>query len=1014
MTFLQQSQCVRPCGTTGGTTGGTAPSRNRKSVVNSERSNTSFAPAHVVCLELSGRTSRDERNRRWRTARAAARKTDAYREARGQGLVVDEVTDDGLVMAFFAPARVALSCAIQTVDALLSRGETRLRVGVHRGPVRRAESVSDTTHIEGPGASLAWDVMACGDDGHVLLSETTVTPSADLAPWADALSDVGVVEVRPGLSMRLFSLVHGDVGHPSTPTRVAQLAPRAGRDPIHALPAYRGRFVGRESDISGVMSQLDTDRLAVLTGPPGIGKTRLAVEVAERCATTVEDGLWFVDLSAVPRAEDVGWAIAVSLGLAEVAAELPIDRAARRLRDHGAILILNACDGSDPRAGVAKAASDCIRLLLDRCPRLRILATGAAPFDDALGGGRQVRGFSTPQPGSEADSDAVELFERAAYEADRGFRTTGKQAATVAAICACVAGSPLGIVVAARGTVLGSVETTLAALRLRDASARGLTRAIAWAYDALTKAERTSLRRVSVFSASFTSAAASAACDVDESTVAGRLAAMLARGLIVESPDTVGHCVPAAVRAYVTSRREAVGVSDTVSRRVAEYFAEPPLDARPPALRQWERADAERALTWAATNDIALAYRLMARLSSRWHDGGEWSLSDRWHGALLAKREGVAVASLATALTARSRARLELGDTDGALQDAEEGLAHASSMGDREGVALARRARGQALVAAGSIEEGMRQYEEALAILRRLERHAEAGSTAAELAAGSLLVGDAQKAMAYSAQGLRLCAGDDAASVESALILLRAIASVRLGQYARATGALGDALTLHRRVGAVRHEASCLLWQATVAARESDHYSAALYGIQRLRVVERIGSAGDIADALRAVTVSSRRAGTLAAAREFCRQESSLRRQLGHRTEGLRAGLLRANVEIAAGRASRARDAVADVLSQDPDGVEAGLCVEGLGVAAGLSGLHEEAATLLAAAAKWRAGNDTSDVGDIAILSSEVAAGARAELRRIMLPERVARATANGEGMTLAQATAYGRARLAV
>ncbi|MEO2003514.1 MAG: hypothetical protein ABGY41_05405, partial [Candidatus Poribacteria bacterium] len=335
-------------------------------------------------------------------------------------------------------------------------------------------------------------------------------------------------------------------------------------------------------------------------------------------------------------------------------------------------------------------------------------------------------------------------------------------------------------------------------------------------------------------------------------------------------------------------------------------------------------------------------------------------------------------------------------------------------MGDREGVALARRARGQALVAAGAIDEGMRQYEEALAILRRLERHAEAGSTAAELAAGSLLVGDTHKAMAYSAQGLRLCTGDDAASVESALILLRAIASVRLGEYARATGALGDALTLHRRVGAVRHEASCLLWQATVAARESDHYSAALYGIQRLRVVERIGSAGDIANALRAVAVSSRRAGRLDAAREFCCRESSLRRQLGHRTEGLRAGLLLANVEMAAGRASHARDVVADVLSQDPAGVEAGLCVEGLGVAAALSGLHEEAATLLAAAAKWRAGNDAPDVGDIATLSSEVAAGARAELRRIMPPQRVAHATENGARMTLREATEYGRARLAV
>lgn len=934
-----------------------------------------------------------------------ARKTDAYREARIADTVTDELSEDGCMVAFFTSAAVAVSCAVQAVEGLLARGETRYRVGIHGGPVRATESLSDMSRVEGPGAALARDVMECGDPAHVLLSETTATPLLDLPEWADRLSDLGRAEPRPGLPLRLFSLVSGDVGHSATPTRVTQLiAARDARHPTHNLPRSRGRFVGREDDISEITARLTTSRFVALTGPPGIGKTRLAVETAERSASSREDGAWFVDLSVVGDPEDVPRAIARTLGFTPIAAEPALDRVGRALRDRDALLILDACEG------VAARAAQCIDRLLERCPRLGILATSALPLGARVGEGHPVGGLDAARPEA-SDGEAVELFERRAYEADRAFRPEDDDLRAVADICETVGGSPLAIELVAPVAAEGSAAETLASLRARRLEGRrehpdAIAGVVAWAYDALTGAEQEALRSLSVFVGGFAASGAQAACGADTASVAEHLHALSRRGLVAQGRDPAGYRLPGAVWSYASSRRDAEGESDAVRRRLAEHFA-----ATPP-VSQEERADAERALGWAVVSDIALAYRIAARLSACWHDRAEWTVSNRWHEALLARREGVAVGLLAAALTARSRARLELTDTDGALRDAEEALAHASSLGDREAVALARRARGQALVAAGAAEEGMRQYEEALAILRRLERHAEAGATAAELAAGSLLAGDAAKAMAYCVDGLRLCAGQEDSWAESALMLLRGIASAQLREYTHAQAALGNALELHRRVGAARHEASCLLWQAELSGREADHHSAALYHAERLDVVERVGSADELAEALQAAAVTARRGRRFDDARRFCRRESRLRQELDHRVEATRAALLLVNVEIASGGAARTQDALVRVLSKGADGVEAALCVEALGAAAHLSDLPEEAVTLLAAATRWRDDNDATAARDLAALSGDAADAARSELRRAMRPEAYSRAVELGAAMTVDDATAYGRARM--
>ncbi|MBT7096021.1 hypothetical protein HN937_01525 [Candidatus Poribacteria bacterium] len=532
---------------------------------------------------------------------------------------------------------------------------------------------------------------------------------------------------------------------------------------------------------------------------------------------------------------------------------------------------------------------------------------------------------------------------------------------------------------------------------------------VVWAIESTSESDQAILRCLSAFGGAFSMPAAKAACgsdEIDPTDVAEGVRSLAQRGLMAESDEAGRYRLSGPVRAHARTLAERAGESDLLRRRHAQYFGT--------CARQELQAaagDVDRALEWATEHDAEVGLRLATNASELWHDRGEWARTARWLDALTAKRDGVAVGLLAAALTARSRARLELSDPAGALRDADDALAHASSLDDRGGVALARRAKGQALVSTGSAEEGMRYCEEALASLRRLDRHEEAAVTAAELAAASMLAGDAEKAMAHAVGGLRAGAGEEASS---ALLLLRGIAAARSRDYAHAREALGEALVVHRRVGAGRHEASNLLWQAELAGREGDHHAAALYHSERLHVLRRVGTRLDVAQALRSAGVSSRRGGRVADARRVAREDERLRAELDQPQEAARARLLLVDIAVADRNATEARHALSHAMAGRLKDSERALCLEALATVAHLSELNGEAAVLLGAAATCRDEGDVGETDALESLYADAAAMARGELRRDMGDDAYDRATADGQAMTLDAAIAYGRERLAV
>ncbi|MEO2004256.1 MAG: adenylate/guanylate cyclase domain-containing protein, partial [Candidatus Poribacteria bacterium] len=258
--------------------------------------------AHVLFMDLVGysRLSVEEQSRRIGALQEIVRSCAAYREAEAEETLLAHPAGDGMALAFFRDPATPARCALEVAEAVAGRDDLPLRMGIHSGPVHRAEDINRTANVRGPGINVAQRVMDCGDAGHILLSYIVAESLAESEVWAPRLSDLGEVEVKHGLRIRLYRLTHGGLGSDATPTRVRDLRQQwSDQHRNHNLPAALTSFIGREEQIEEVKERLRETRLLTLTGTGGTGKTRLSLRVGEEVVDEYPDGVWFVELASI-------------------------------------------------------------------------------------------------------------------------------------------------------------------------------------------------------------------------------------------------------------------------------------------------------------------------------------------------------------------------------------------------------------------------------------------------------------------------------------------------------------------------------------------------------------------------------------------------------------------------------------------------------------------------------------------------------------------------------------------
>jgi predicted ATPase/class 3 adenylate cyclase len=529
-------------------------------------------------------------------------------------------TEGDAFFVAFARASDAIAAAVSAQRALARRRwpegvDVRVRMGVHTGEaeVRQGDYVGLDVH-------RAARICSAGHGGQVLISSTTRELVADELPADVALRDLGEHRLKDlDRPEHLFQLVIGDL--PADFPPLASLSPGPGG--ADRLPPSPNRTIGREGDVRAIVDRLRVDgvRLLTLTGPGGVGKTRLGLEAARAVGAQFAAGARFVSLAAVRRADDVPAAIVQSLGIMPVSGESPEQAVARFLSPKQLLLVL---DNVEHLLASARFVSE----LLVACPALSVLATSREAL--ALAGEQRYPVAPLALPLDEHDAaslarvPAVALFCERARAHDPDFRLRDRDADAVAEICRRVDGLPLAIELAAArcgllspGEIAERLDTALGALGTgaRDAPARQRTlrATVDWSHDLLSEPEKQCFARFAVFAGGATVEAAEAITAADLDTLDG----LVAKNLIVRrqhahAPTRLG--ILETIRAYATERFAATADEQAVRECHYRYF-----------LALARRHATERAL-WGTARNEHLA-RLDAEIDNL-HAALAWAIDD--------------------------------------------------------------------------------------------------------------------------------------------------------------------------------------------------------------------------------------------------------------------------------------------------------------------------------------------------------------------------------------------------
>jgi predicted ATPase/class 3 adenylate cyclase len=592
-----------------------------------------------------------------------------------QGRLVEAGREGDSVLAVFRTADGAARCGLDIQRAFISEDLPKVRIAIHTG-----EAQLRGGHYFGPALNRCARVLALCHPGQILITRATQEVVADEPPARSQLLDLGVHWLKDlQRPEHVFQLK--DLDNPVDFPPLKSLEERR-----HNLPEPLTTFVGREKELDELRRLMRGSRLLSIVGPGGVGKTRLALQLALPAVSELRDGAWLAELAPISDPALVPQVVASALGIPEQAGRSVTDTLAESLTGREALLLLDNCEH------VVEAAAVLADRLLKASATLRILATSREPL--------QVPGETTWWAPPLPSSDAVELFNARAAAAEPGYRPNGST--TVADICRSLDGLPLAIELAAARTHLMPVEEILDRLadrfRLLVGGSRTLAErqqtleaAVDWSYDQLTADEQALLRRLSVFAGRFSVLDAERVCG-DGFETFDVLARLVAKSLVLA--DGGRYLCLDTIRAYGLRRLAASGEEAAVRRRHGAHFLEVARGAEPGRLAQWldrledAHDNLRGALAWALTADPELGLLLADAAQLFWQLRGHNTEARRWLRSLL---DAVPATS-----ALRGRAEVELANftyIENEMAEAARLLAeaevHARAAGDRETLILA-------------------------------------------------------------------------------------------------------------------------------------------------------------------------------------------------------------------------------------------------------------------------------------------------------------------------------------
>ena len=648
------------------------------------------------------------------------------------------MTGDG-VHAAFASATSAIRAGRDAQLALAAElsagtGPLRVRMGIHTGPAMQRDG-----DYYGAALNRAARSSSAAHGGQIVASLATVELVRDDMPEGCALVDLGEHRLRDlGRPERVFQVVH----------------PGLKREfgALHTLDAFPGNlplqlssFVGRDDDLERVADALAVAPVVTLTGVGGVGKTRLALQVAAELLPRFRDGAWLCELQAVRDPDGVVDAVAAVFQVSARPGSTLAQSLVAYLRDQQLLMVLDNCEH------LLRPVAGLVATMEAACPEVRVLATSREGLN--LRGEQILVVPSLDVPDESMDlaalneCEAVRLFADRARAAKADFAVDAGNAEGVAQVCRRLDGVPLAIeLAAARVTAMNPAELA----RRLDRRFRLLTggervaierhqtlrAAIDWSYELLTEPQQRLLGRLAVFAGGWTLDAAEAVCagdPIEAEDVFDLLADLVARSLV--TADDTGldtrYRLLETIRQYGEERLAEAGDTDRLRLRHAEYYAQLAGVVRShsfgPEQPEWgarlarEHDNLLAAMAYSLqTENLELAFGLFCQLPGLGIQVNELVVFDP--APLLGLPGASEHPGSAVALMSASYDAWDRGDAQLALSLCDQALAAQHRLGPIPGSLLQSAAsalRGQVAAAAGATAEAVDLFLDAA-------RHAQA------------------------------------------------------------------------------------------------------------------------------------------------------------------------------------------------------------------------------------------------------------------------------------------------